>query len=54
MLYVTAMQVYDIEREPIRQPSTLRFEVLTGITILGDPHPQAPSTTTIVRANPLF
>ena len=38
MLYVTAMQhVYGGEHQPIGQPPTLRFEVLTGMIIPGDP-----------------
>ena len=54
-LYATAVQqVYGGEQQPMGQPGTLRFEVLKGMTIPGDPHPQAPSSTIIVRANPKF
>ena len=54
MLYITTMEeVYGGKHQPIWQPTTLQLEVLTGNTILKDPHPQAPNTTTIACANPM-
>ena len=53
-IYETALHQVFCAVDPPEIPEVLHFEVRSGMTIPGDAHHQAPSTTVCVRANPSF